>query len=201
MNYAGFYINLDRRPGRKSEMETELARYGMQDAYKRFSAADGNVLKMPNPHLKEGEIGCFTSHYLLLKANLGQPRHLHILEDDVVFASCTPAAIQWAIAEGHLAKYDIIYTDIFVPLLNDAYKAYKKFYDAAVKRDAGGNIASTSFSIVDLKTLLFGSTTSFLVNQQSIEKLHDLYAKEMAKGPSLPVDLFIRKLCSEGTIK
>src|ERR1700733_16232186 len=129
MDYRGFYINLDRRPDRRAEMEAELARYNLKEAYKRFSAADGNSLRGPNPHLKEGEMGCFTSHYLLLKENLGQTKPLHVIEDDVVFASCTGQAIRWAIEQGHLAKYDIIYTDIFVPLLNDAYKVYKKFYD------------------------------------------------------------------------
>src|ERR1700722_9684505 len=173
MDYAGFFINLDRRRERRATMEAELARHGF--SYTRFSAADGNGLKMPNPHLKEGEVGCFTSHHLLLKQNLGASRHLHVIEDDVVFAPCTKKAIEWAIGQGHLAQYDIIYTDIFVPLLNDAYKAYKKFYDTAVKRDAAGNITSVAFSVVNLQGLMFGSTASYLVNGASIKKLNDLY--------------------------
>ena len=201
MDYAGFYINLDRRAERSAEMESELARYGLKDAYNRFSAADGNTLNAPNPILKGGELGCFISHTLLLKQNLDSSKHLHVIEDDVIFSSCTAQALDWVIGQGHLAQYDIIYTDVFVPLLNDAYKAYKKFYDSAVKRDAYGNITSTSFSVVDLKGLIFGSTTSFLVNKQSIKKLHDLYAGEIARGASLPIDLFIRKLCGEGTLK
>jgi GR25 family glycosyltransferase involved in LPS biosynthesis len=201
MNYAGFYINLNRRPKRNVEMEAEIARYGLLANYKRFSAADGNVLKAPNPHLKEGEIGCFTSHMQLLKQNLESRIPLHVIEDDVIFSTCTAQAIKWAIEQGQLDNYDIIYTDIFVPLLNDAYKAYKKVYDTVVQRDAKGNITSTSFSVVDLKGLIFGSTTSFLVNKNAIKKLHDLFATEIARGATLPVDLFIRKLCCDGAIK
>jgi hypothetical protein len=201
MDYAGFYINLDRRSERRAEMEGELARYNLSGAYRRFAAADGNSLHMPNPQLKEGEMGCFTSHYLLLKENLDQTKPLHVIEDDVIFASCTEQAIRWAIDQGHLAKYDIIYTDIFVPLLNDAYKVYKKFYDTAVKKDPRGNITNAAFSVADLRGLIFGSTTSFLVNGNSIKKLHDLYAEELACGASLPIDLFIRKLTGDGAIK
>jgi len=199
MDYAGFYINLDRRPERRADMEAELARHGF--AYTRFSAADGNSLKAPNPHLKEGEIGCFTSHHLLMKQNLEASRHLHVIEDDVMFAPAAKQAIDWVMGQGHLAQYDIIYTDIFVPLLNDAYKVYKKFYDTAVKRDAAGNISSVAFSVVNLQGLMFGSTASFLVNGASIKKLNDLYAGELARGASLPIDLFIRKLTHDGVIK
>ena len=201
MDYAGFYINLDRRADRRAALEGELAQYGLQNAYKRFAAVEGNASKAPNSRLQDGETGCFLSHLALLKENLGSPRHLHIVEDDVVFSSCTAQAIQWAIGQGHLENYDIVYLDVFVPLLNDAYKAYKKFYDSAVKRDATGRIVSTAFSVIDLKGLIFGSTASFLVSKNAVQKLHDFHAQELARGLSLPIDLFIRKLCNDGVIK
>src|SRR5258708_15667754 len=85
--YRGFYINLDRSPERRGEVEAQLKRFGLEHRYRRFPAADGNVLNVPNPRLTNAEIGCFTSHYLVLKENLDSRTHLHIVEDDVVFST------------------------------------------------------------------------------------------------------------------
>jgi GR25 family glycosyltransferase involved in LPS biosynthesis len=70
MSYSGFYINLDRSRERRADVEAQLAQHKLAHAYTRFKAADGNALDLPNPHLKNGEMGCFTSHYLLLKKQL-----------------------------------------------------------------------------------------------------------------------------------
>ena len=201
MNYAGFYINLDRRVDRRAEIEAELARCGLTDAYMRFSATDGNALGFPNPHIKSGEMGCFASHYMLLKQNLDETRPLHIIEDDVIFSSASAQAINGVIDRGLFGDCDIVYTDVLIPLLNDAYKAYKEFYDATVTRDKNGNIAKVAFSVVDLKGLLFGSTSSYMVNKNSIRKLHELYRHEISNEPRTSNDLFIRRLCHEGALK
>ena len=63
------------------------------------------------------------------------------------------------------------------------------------------NINSVAFNVVDLKSLMFGSTASMLINPQSIAKLNLLYAGELNKGLTLPIDLFIRKLTHEGRIR
>ncbi len=201
MDYAGFYINLDRRTDRRAEIEAELARYNLRDVYRRFSAVEGNGLSLSNPHLKDGEIGCFASHTMLLQENLEQDTHLHVIEDDVVFSNSTAQAIHGIVAQGLFADYDILYTDVVVPLLNDAYKAYKSFYDATVTRENSGRITKVAFSVINLKGLIFGSTSSYLVNKNSIRKIHDLYRRELTNEPRQPIDLFVRKLCSEGALK
>jgi len=201
MGYAGFYINLDRRPDRAAEIEAELSRYGVLQNYRRFPAADGNALGFSNPHLAEGEMGCFTSHYLLLKQNLEQTQTLHILEDDVLFAPQTAAVINGVIDQDLFAGCDIVYTDVYVPLQNTAYKIYKELYDQTVTRSADGALSTTSFTILALAGLPFGSTSSYLVNKHSIQKLHDLYEKEIASAPRQPNDLFIRRLSDEGALK
>lgn len=202
MSYLGYYINLDRRPDRRAQIEAELARYGLKDSYRRFSAIQGNALGFSNPHIAEGEMGCFASHYMLMKENLGQNRHLHFIEDDVIMAPVTAQTLNGlATQEGLFADYDIVYTDITVPILNDAYKAYKSFYDATVTRDSSGKISKVAFSVVNLKGLIFGSTTSYLVNKNSIQKVYDLYAGEIASEPRYPIDLFIRKMSDEGQLK
>jgi hypothetical protein len=199
MKYTGFYINLDRNPERRAGIEGELARNGLE-GYTRFAAANGNALNFPNPQLKVGEIGCFTSHYRLLDANRHRSEPLHVIEDDIVLSAQLQQVLNWAIDSGQLAKFDILYTDVAVPLLNDACHAYKNFYDAAVRRDASGQIESVAFSAIDMRELIFGSTCSFLVNPRSIAKLADLFAQELQTGAALPIDLFIRKLCQGGSI-
>ncbi|MDR3448358.1 MAG: glycosyltransferase family 25 protein [Alphaproteobacteria bacterium] len=200
MKYTGFYINLDRSPERRKAIEDELARNSLA-SYARFAASNGNEMKFPNPHLKDGEIGCFTSHHRLLKENAASAQPLHVIEDDIILSPQTGQVLNWAIESSQLAKFDILYTDVAIPLLNDACQEYKNYYDATVTRDASGKIEKVIFSAVDMQHLIFGSTCSYLVNPHSIGKLAALYEKELQTGATLPIDLFIRKLCQEGAIK
>ena len=123
-----------------------------------------------------------------------------MIEDDIILAPTTASSITTIVDQG-LGGYDIVYTDVLIPLLNDAYKGYKAFYDALVTRDQAERVTKARFTILDLKTLLFGSTSSYLVNKNSIKKLHDLYEKEITHEPRQSIDLFIRQLCNEGALK
>ena len=201
-DYAGFYINLDRSEARRAETEAELARHNLSSRYQRFAAAEGNVLNAPNPeNLNAGALGCFTSHYLLLKENLGSEKHLHIIEDDVFFASCAERVIHWVIASGFLDAYDIVYTDLSIPLRNEIYKLYKADYDKAVTRSASGGIQSVAFEVLNMRERTFASTSSFLVNRASIGKLHDMLGAELMKGAEGPVDLVLRYKNFQGALK
>jgi hypothetical protein len=200
MKYTGFYVNLDRNPERKAGIEAELARHGLS-GYRRFPAALGNALGFPNDVLTGGEMGCFTSHTQLLKQNIGSALPLHVIEDDIMLSPQLEQVLDWAIDSGQLEKYDILFTDVAVPLLNDAFHAYKAYYDAAVSRDASGAIEKVVFSIVDMRELIFASTCSFMVNPLSIGKLAALFEQSLRAGATLPVDLTIRKLCQEGAIR
>ncbi|MDR3449006.1 MAG: glycosyltransferase family 25 protein [Alphaproteobacteria bacterium] len=201
-DYSGFFINLDRSSERRTEIEAELARHGLTGRYTRFAAAEGNPLGFPNPHnLSPGVMGCFTSHYQLLKQNLDSDKHLHVIEDDVVFAACTERVVRWAISTGVLDACDILYTDVTVPLRNEVYKMYKASYDKAVKRDAEGKIASVAFEILDIRNRPYAATSSFLVNRKSIRKLHDIFEGELTRGTGNPIDLVIRDRNHRGELK
>lgn len=201
MDYTGFYINLDRSPERRAEMETHLAQYGLEKNYRRFAAADGNSLNFPNTRITNGEMGCFISHYLLLKENLDQTLPLHAVEDDVLFSRFTEQAIRAIVGGGAMAHYDIVYTDLYIPISNVLYKKYKEIYDKSLRRDDKGQVSQTDLNVVDMKDVGFASTASMIISPRSIRKLHDLYAAELAKGPDTPVDLFIRRKTDEGVIK
>ena len=69
------YINLDRRPDRKTEIESELKKVGLKN-FERFAAiADDN-----------GAIGCCKSHLAVLKqAKERKYKNILVLEDDFEF--------------------------------------------------------------------------------------------------------------------
>ncbi len=200
--YAGYYINLDRSAERRAAMEAELARHGLASAYARFPADDGNARGVPNPrNLTDGEIGCFASHARLLKENLGQTKPLHVIEDDVIFAPSAARTMDWALGQGMLDRFDLLYTECSIPLLNDAYKTWKKMYDAAVTRGPDGAIARVAFRAFDMRGAQLATTSSFLVRPESIARLHELFETELSRGPRWPADLFLRALCDEGLIR
>jgi hypothetical protein len=201
-DYAGFFVNLDRSTQRRAQTEAELARHGLEGRYTRFVAAEGNALSLPNPHnLSAGVLGCFTSHYLLLKQNLDSEKHLHVVEDEVLFAACTEQVIKWVISSGYLDAYDIVFTDISVPLRSEIHKLYKSAYDKAVTRDAAGKIEKVAFDVLDIRNRTYASTSSFLVNRASIGKIHDIFSNELLKGTGNPVDIIIREKNFAGKLR
>lgn len=200
MNYIGFYINLDRSTARRAEIEAQFVLYGLQDKYRRFIAADGNTLGFPNPHLSDGELGCFLSHYLLLKENLGTTQALHVIEDDVVFSSFAGDAIASLVDGRSLAHYDIVYTDVHVPISNVVYKKYKDLFEQSVQRNDTGAVTQLGLNVVDLKNVGFASTASMIISPNAVSKLHDLYHAELVKGADRPIDLFIRQKTEEGVL-
>jgi GR25 family glycosyltransferase involved in LPS biosynthesis len=201
MSYVGFYINLDQSTDRKEEIEAQLAQHRLQHIYQRFRASEGNTLNLPSTRLKAGEIGCFISHYLLIKANLQQGEHLHVIEDDILFSRYTENTIRSIITSKTFDDYDIIFTDISVPLDNHYYKFYKGFYDQSVIRDSSGMIKNIKFSLVNLQDKIFAAAASYVVNNKSITKIHQIYDRETANGPRMPVDLLIRKNVHEGVLR
>ena len=196
--YTGTYINLDRSADRRAQIDAELATFGLQHLYRRFPAADGNVLTYPNPRLSEGEIGCFSSHLLLLRQNLAAETHIHVVEDDAMFSRFTAQMIKFVVASGAIEQYDVVFTDSTVTPTRSDYEQYRALYDECVERDAAGNVTRVHPTIVDYYV---GATTSYIVNRRSIPKLVSLFTRELTNGATMPIDLFIRKAAREGTLR
>jgi len=78
MLYRGFYINLDQNLERRNYVEKQLAACNLESRYTRFPACVGNALNLKAPRLTAGQIGCFSSHYLLLKSQVDSPGHIHL---------------------------------------------------------------------------------------------------------------------------
>jgi GR25 family glycosyltransferase involved in LPS biosynthesis len=201
-DYIGFYINLDRSPQRRAEIETQLERLQLLSEYSRFPAADGNTLNLEKSPLRAGEIGCFISHCRLLEKNLNQTQHLHVMEDHVILARDMKPTLQRLLDAGLLNNFDIVFTDTSFWFDLFQMRGCKRFLDNNAEKDTDGRIISVKkYTVIDLRTIYFSSTSSYFVHKNAISKLHKLLHKEMKHGPRKPIDIFIRDKVHEGEIR
>ena len=114
MDYAGVYINLDRSTERRAAMEAQIAQHGLTGVYRRFSGADGNILGVSTTLTTTGEIGCFTSHYLVCRDHVDCAKHLHVVEDDTIFAGIMGRTIKAVISSAFMEQYDILFLDSMI---------------------------------------------------------------------------------------
>ncbi len=202
MNYLGFYINLDRSPQRRIGIVTQLEELQLLSQYSRFPAADGNVLNLKESSLRTGEIGCFTSHYLLLEKNLTQTHHLHVIEDDVILSRDTNPTLKMLLDSESFDNFDILFTDTLLPFDSLAIREYKTLFDNSVERNESGKITSIKkYTVIDLRQCFFACTSSFVIHRNSIVKLYQLLQQEIKMGPRYPIDLFIRDKVYAGEIR
>ncbi len=177
VNYAGYYLNLDRDVDRRRMVESQLAAFHLQAVYQRYPAALGNTLNVQAPKLSPGAVGCFTSHYLLLKSLGDSPTHVHVVEDDIVFASCTGAVIDAFLKNGGIDNWDMLYTDIWIPVNLDLIRELSTLFSRCTAFDPkSGALSVNQFTLIDLKGRMFASTVSYVVNRRSIRKITDLLA-------------------------
>ena len=202
MEYLGFYINLERSPQRKADIVRQLEQLELLSQYSHFPAADGNALHLERCSIRSGEIGCFTSHYLLLEKNLNQTHHLHVMEDHVILSRATKPILHMLLNSKLIDNYDIVFTDTCLPIDLLKLREYKIIFDNNVKKDECGRvIAVNKFQVIELKENYLASTSSFLVHKNSISKLHNILQQEMKIGLRKPIDFFLRDKIHEGSIR
>jgi hypothetical protein len=201
MSYQGFFINLDRSSDRRDEIERELARVGLFPRYQRIGAIDGRALGARYVLQNQGAVGCFLSHVAALKHPIQYNMHRHIIEDDVIFASRTAAILAQMDERGAMNDYDILYTDIGLPLSVDSLQPFKSLYDQAVTRKADGSIDSVAFRVIDLHDISFVAASSYLVNKNSVAKLAALCDAEINEGIRAPIDDFFRLQAQVGALQ
>jgi GR25 family glycosyltransferase involved in LPS biosynthesis len=197
MSYVGYYINLDCSIDRRTAMEAQLARLGLTDQYRRFSAADGRLCRSAVASLTSGELGCFISHYELLCRNLDSAAHLHVLEDDVVLASCTPRLLEQITGSPTIDEYDLLFTDMALPVDFKFYREARLRFDRQVHRATDGTVTGIEFSFFPY----ISCASSYLVNRRSIRVICDILGHELERGPNDPIDILIRNKVAEGRLR
>ena len=201
MQYHGFYINLDQNVTRRAHVENQLAACELQPFYTRFPACSGTTLNVKAPGVSPGNIGCFSSHYLLLKSQVNSPTHLHVVEDDVVFSPHIAKFIDSLATDGVLEAWDMLYTDIFVPIDFNTLKDLSLRFRRCTTLDEDGTISKVeNFAVLPLKDRIFASTASYIVNKNSVGKLANLLEEAVKSEIPRPIDLFYRKHTYEGRI-
>jgi len=203
MEFSGRYINLAASGERRAQMMDQFSRFGCAARYIRFDAIDGRSIKTPESPLSAAELGCFMSHYHCI-AGGGEPdKHVHIVEDDVVFAPQT-VPILTEISNEVLDQCDILFTDIFVPLNMNSIFNLMEFYRAtgiAEVRDVEADQRMPNCILyADIRPIEFAGATSYIVNKNSRNKIRRLLDAEMSSGISRPIDITIRKFVNSGQI-
>jgi hypothetical protein len=197
MAYVGYYINLDRSVDRRAVMDAQLARLNLTDRYHRFAAVDGDQLGITSPKLTAGELGCFASHYQLLRQNLDSAEHLHIIEDDVVLAGCTAPFVQQIVTTAMIEQHDLLFTDMALPVDFRFYREARIRYERQIRRGADGATTSVQLSYFPY----ISCTGSYLVNRRSIGLICDVLGKELDRGAAAPIDVLIRAKVAEGKLR
>ena len=202
MDYAGRYINMDRSVERRRALEAQFAAFGCADRYSRFAGVDGRSLDRSASSLTAGECGCFESHYRCIKESMGEDRHLHIVEDDVVFGPHTIALVDQAVGDA-FRQAEMIFTDIFIPgelstlqmLIN-----YYRLTGILEERPAGTPPWPKFVNFYNLKPASFTGASSYFVRSDLRARLLGLMEAELAAGPTAPVDIFYNRIVRDGLV-
>lgn len=143
-----FYINLERRPDRREQIEEELN--NMQLSYERFNAVD----RVP------GCVGCCYSHLSVLKlAKERGYKNVLIFEDDFTFR----------VSKEEFERR----LNAFFELYGDNYDVFMLSYNMRESSDVVMQDGSYDFK---MKQVLYAQTASgYIVNSKYYDKLINLY--------------------------
>src|SRR6185503_12685069 len=164
----GFYINLDRSDARRSQMERELATYGLSERFTRMPGVDGRTLAPGASKRKPGEIGCYLSHLRALEAGRAAGGPVHVLEDDVILSESIGGFADAMETGGHLERFDIIFTDTAVQLDLTMLRFYRQVFEKAVSTQASGG---AGFRLMDISHQPFMCASSYVVSPHAIGKV------------------------------
>ncbi len=162
----GYYINLDDRPVRREHMEHEFARFGLAGSYRRLKAIEATP----------GAIGCYRSHMRALELARNYDTPIHILEDDSILSAALPAFLASPALGELLARFDIVFLDMWV----DPHRAVVDLYQSAI--DAGERVLS-----LDRSPARVACTSSYVVAPRSVRKVLRLLRHEQDAGKAIDV--------------
>jgi GR25 family glycosyltransferase involved in LPS biosynthesis len=203
MEFSGRYINMAASVERRVQMEEQFARLGCAALYQRFDAVDGRSLVDAQTSLSPAELGCYMSHYHCITAGGPADKHVHVVEDDVVFAAQSVSLLS-QVPEEVMEQCDILFTDIFVPLNAQAIFNLIEYYRPtgmiAARQLPPDQRYPSCLMFANIRTIDFGGCTSYVVNKNSRHKLRRLLDQRMNFGVAEPIDMAIRKMANAGEV-
>ena len=195
--FRGIYINLDRSTDRRRNIERQLTRLDLADAYVRLPAVDGRKLK-PVGVLNPGIVGCFRSHVDALDLAKSARCAVHIAVDDIVLSRHFAPFIRHGLGVGLFEDYDVVFLDLWVHPVPDLIKRYFVAVEMALNHRP---LDYARFAVIDLKSTRIGAAASYVIASSNLEKVHDLLQAELARGPTVPVDHHYSQLTDSGALR
>jgi GR25 family glycosyltransferase involved in LPS biosynthesis len=197
----GFYINLDRSQDRRTQVETELVKLRAAGHYQRFAAVDGHRLTSHPEIGRRAELGCLLSHMEILRRNIGLDGWLHLMEDDVLVSRHAATAVHVLTSQPDYQAFDLIFTNAMVRRPFGQVAGLRALFDRSVTAAESGEVRSVdTLTVVPLRDVDFGLTTSYLVNPRAIERIANLLARRLDTGPFTPIDSLYSELSQSGEL-
>ena len=133
-----------------------------------------------------------STHEALLRACRSADRHLHVIEDDTIFARSAGRTFDVVLRQADdQLNWDLLFTEIFVPFSVPVFRQLAEKIDVHAR--------SKRYALLDLAGIGFAGATSFFINQKAIGKYAALIAGKWSLGA--PIDLFIRQLVHDGVLR
>jgi GR25 family glycosyltransferase involved in LPS biosynthesis len=199
LHYRGTFINLDRAPKRWAALTAQLVELGIDERYRRFAAIDGASLNRHSPH-GGGVVGVFASHMAVIEEAAREAVPTHVMEDDVVLGPVFVPLLATLGVRDALAQYDIVFTEVQLPLNLQALKHLKEQYNAATV-DPSAQALAQQVRTFDLARLSFACASSYFVSPRGAARLVPLLRREWETGPQLQIDLLFRREAQQGRIR
>jgi len=189
-----YYINLDAAVARKVALENSFHRNRKPDwNLHRFAAIDAEFVRRQNiaGSKSAAEKACFLSHKRIIGADPDDGKTIFVLEDDARFGAQTCGIVDSILKANRGLDWDLLYTDICVPIPATMFDLIKLRQKLAAKQE---------MTLIDLsKISQFAGATAYLVNARSKRKVLGLLDAE--KEINQPYDLVLRKLIFDGRLK
>lgn len=192
MRFEGVYINLAESVARRRELEQQLAGLRAAQRYRRFEAIPGaQAEEQKETTLSAGQLGCWLSHLAVWREARGASTHLHVLEDDAALSPLLlPVLDQLELDD---SSWDLLFTDVyFHPPLTP-----ERFVQLCQAREAF--LRQQKIALIDLQSLPFTGTTSYLVNRSSLPRLEGALAGGWRRNQT--IDVAIQELVRSGTLR
>jgi GR25 family glycosyltransferase involved in LPS biosynthesis len=197
--YSGLYINLDRSPERRAAFEKQLSELGLQSRYGRFPSVDGRQIDTSRTQLRPGEVGLFLSHCRALESARNRGSCVHVLEDDALLSEHVVPVVSDAVATDVFQQYDLLFTDMMIHCHIAFLKSVKSEFDQIAPRPRP--LRFNQLRLIDLSQVFYAGSQSYVVGARSIDKVISVYREEIAKGPTIPVDIFLQQQVLSGRLR
>jgi GR25 family glycosyltransferase involved in LPS biosynthesis len=187
LQWDGYYINLDRSPLRRAEIEKQIKARNLSGQYRRFSAIDGRFLETSSS-LGKGEVGIFKSHLELIRTAANSSTTTHIIEDDILFSKYTAPFVSSLMNSGLLENFDVFVTDTgFAPNA----RQYRSFRSQMPQHLSDSN--KSDIKILDISAVYRWGMTSYIVSPSGARKFLAVAEQEWLRGPRLPIDRVLER--------